>query len=497
MPRFLLPLLFALTIPLASGQCQAPRRYVIYLHGRIVEEGGRRPTSSTFGTYEYDAILDSLRRAGFTVLSDQRSPGIGADSFATHVVQQVDSLLRLGVPARTITVIGFSKGGAIAILASSRLQNRAISFVFMGACGSWAFERPDIRVTGRLLSLYETSDSLGISCAPLFARKGAGSQVREIPLSLGLGHGTFFQPRSAWLTPAIMWARGQTAPVSAPTPIDWSQEDSSRIAFLMAHGREYASLPVIVLAPVDSLDPVWLARFTDSLAGGVRGLKSLIGGPYRWQRIGSRPIRFYFSPDRFVSHADGRGGVFISLNRVRQRDAPFLHEAAHELLVPPPPFYPFEYPDSLAEERAAAGFPFWLSEGLPDYLAQTTATATGFPEGDVFAIGGLAKVDSVCVARLATSSRQAEIRARVGRPGRLEALFTSDRAEVAPAYYACSQSFTKHVVARLGLPAVVALFPRIPTGAWRDALEAAAGEPLERLRRAWLMALGLTPGRND
>jgi hypothetical protein len=283
----------------------------------------------------------------------------------------------------------------------------------------------------------------------------------------------------------------------APTPIDWSEEDSARVAFLTAHGRALASPPVIVWAPVDSLDPQWLAAFTDSLAAGVAGLRALIGGPFTWQRLGSRPIRFYFSPGRFVSHADGRDGVFISLERVRKRDAPFLHEAAHELLVPPAPFYPFEYPDSLTEERVAGGFPFWLSEGLPDYLAQTTAVATGFPEGDVFAIGGLAKADSVCAARLAGSGRQAEIRDKVGRPGRLEALFTTDRGEVAPVYYACSQSFTAHVVGRLGLPAVVALFPRIPAGTWVAALESDAGEPLENLRREWLTALGLTPGAND
>jgi pimeloyl-ACP methyl ester carboxylesterase len=181
--------------------------YLIYLHGRIVEEKGRRPTDPTFGTYEYDAILDSLRRAGFTVLSDQRPPGIGVDSSATRLVRQVDSLLALGVPPQAITIMGFSRGGAIAILASSRLKNPAISFVFMGACGPWAFERPDLHVTGRLLSIYETSDSLGVSCAPLFARRGPGSQVQEVALSLGLGHGTFFQPRSAWLTPALAWAR--------------------------------------------------------------------------------------------------------------------------------------------------------------------------------------------------------------------------------------------------------------------------------------------------
>lgn len=194
----------------ASGRGQAPPRYVIYLHAKIVEEeGSRRPTDPIFGVYEYDAILDSLRHSGLAVLSDQRPSGTDSDSFATHVARQVDSLLKLGVPPQGITVIGFSKGGWIAMLASSRLQNPAISFVFIGACGPWAFEKPDLHVTGRLLSLYEASDSLGVSCAPVFARQGPSSQVQEIRLSLGLGHGTFFQARPAWLTPAIAWAQGR------------------------------------------------------------------------------------------------------------------------------------------------------------------------------------------------------------------------------------------------------------------------------------------------
>lgn len=262
----------------------------------------------------------------------------------------------------------------------------------------------------------------------------------------------------------IALANAGRAQVPPPAAIDWSADDSARVAFLQAHGRAYRRPSVIVWAPVDSVDPVWLASFTDSLAAGVTSLRSLIGGPHPWQRIQSGPIRFYFSPDRFVSHADGSGGVFISIHRVRNRTAPFLHEAAHELLEPHPPFVPFDYPDSVARERAAARFPFWLNEGLPDYLAQTTAAATGFPEGDVFEVGGLAKVDSVCAARLAASDRQTEIRDRVGRTGRLEALFTTARAEVAPVFYACSQSFTKYVVARIGLPSVVKLFPGFPTG---------------------------------
>ena len=64
-------------------------------------------------------------------------------------------------------------------------------------------------------------------------------------------------------------------------------------------------------------------------------------------------------------------------------------------------------------------------------------------------------------------------------------------------YYACSQSFTKHVVARLGLPAVLALFPRIPNGTWRAALDFASGKPLEETRRKWLKTLGLAPEPKD
>ena len=158
-----------------------------------------------FGVYEYDAILDSLRHAGLVVLSEQRPPKANSDSFAARVAHQVDSLIRLGVSPRAITVAGFSKGGWIAILASARLKNPELSYVFMGACGPWAFG-PDLHVSGRLLSLYETSDSLGVSCAPMFAHRSPGSSIEEIALSLGLGHGTFFQPRSAWLAPVIAWA---------------------------------------------------------------------------------------------------------------------------------------------------------------------------------------------------------------------------------------------------------------------------------------------------
>ncbi|HET8633160.1 MAG TPA: hypothetical protein VFL88_03375 [Gemmatimonadales bacterium] len=200
--------LLALTAGCASRPA-APPRYIIYSHGKIVETEGRRPTDPAYGVYEYDAILDTMRQAGFEVLSDQRGPNANSDSAASRIAHQVDSLLALGVAPQDITVIGFSKGGWIAILASSRLQNPQLNFVFMGACGPWSNDPADLHVSGRMLSLIETSDTLGVSCAPMFTRKSANSVSREVALSLGLGHGTFYQPRTAWLAPGLAWARGE------------------------------------------------------------------------------------------------------------------------------------------------------------------------------------------------------------------------------------------------------------------------------------------------
>lgn len=283
------------------------------------------------------------------------------------------------------------------------------------------------------------------------------------------------------------------AQASPPARLDWWADDSANIAFVTTHGRAWSGRNAIVWAPTDSLDATWLAAFSDSLDRGLGWLKAFMGAPYDWQRIANRPVVFYLSPGRFISHASGQDAVFISLTRIRQRDAPTLHEASHELLAPAVPFSPWEYPDSATEELVAAHFPFWLNEGLPDYLAQATSAATGIHEGDVFDIGGLGLVDSVCAARLSASPRRAEILEKVGGEGRLEALNTTERGEVAPVFYACSQSLTKYLVDRIGIRPTVLLMPAVKANSWQVQLEIAAGQSLAAFRDAWLVRIGLAP----
>jgi dienelactone hydrolase len=179
--------------------------HVIYLHGRIVEEKGARPTDERFGVYEYQQILDVFAATGATVIAEQRPQGTDFMRFGAHVAEQVRALLAAGVPPERIAVVGFSKGGGIAIIAAALLADPRIRFVFLGACGDWLNDRSDVNVGGRILSVYEASDELGTSCQPLFTRATAPGEHREVVIQTGAGHGAFFRPRAEWITPTFEW----------------------------------------------------------------------------------------------------------------------------------------------------------------------------------------------------------------------------------------------------------------------------------------------------
>ncbi|HEU4556886.1 MAG TPA: alpha/beta hydrolase [Longimicrobium sp.] len=186
-------------------------RYLIYLHGRIVEEQGSRPTDERFGTYEYQQILDTLAASGAEVIAEQRPRGTDFRAFGAHVADQVRRLQAAGVPPERIAVVGFSKGGAIAMIASALLKEPRLTFVLLAPCGDWVKGRDDVDVRGRILSIYEASDELGTSCEPLFAQASAPGEHREVRIATGAGHGAFFRPRAEWLTPTLQWVESRQA----------------------------------------------------------------------------------------------------------------------------------------------------------------------------------------------------------------------------------------------------------------------------------------------
>jgi hypothetical protein len=100
-------------------------------------------------------------------------------------------------------VIGFSKGGGLAIRTSARLKNDRVSFVFLAACSG----NDDLDVHGRILSIYESSDDVGRSCAQLFAGSKSPGERKEIRIETGGGHGAFYRPRPEWTAPVLAWIK--------------------------------------------------------------------------------------------------------------------------------------------------------------------------------------------------------------------------------------------------------------------------------------------------
>lgn len=190
---------------LAAEPEPASRGWLLYLHGAILEAGDRRPTHPERGTYEYDEILATLASTGLVVISELRGP-TEPETYARHVADEVRSLIDAGVAPERITVVGFSKGGGIALLANQDLMRDDVAFVFIASCGPW-LDRRSLSLHGRLLSIFEESDSLGSSCADAVARSSTEPEAfEEIETHLGGGHGAFFRPQSAWIEPVLAWA---------------------------------------------------------------------------------------------------------------------------------------------------------------------------------------------------------------------------------------------------------------------------------------------------
>lgn len=181
-------------------------RFLIYLHGAIIERAGVRPTHPKFGVYEYQKIVEAFAERGFVVISEARPNGTDGMFYAATVADQVRALINGGVPPEHITVVGFSKGGGIAIAASSMLANDDVNFVFMAACNPWLDSHPEIVGRGRMLSLRESSDELAGSCESFFGRSPSPHDQSELLLELGGGHGAFYRPRPEWIDPVVEWA---------------------------------------------------------------------------------------------------------------------------------------------------------------------------------------------------------------------------------------------------------------------------------------------------
>lgn len=186
------------------------QRYIIYLHGRIIETEGIDPVSPRFGQYEYRRITVALAQGNADVIADVRHGDTDVFEYTETLALKIEDMIAQGVRADHITVAGFSKGGYMTLLTANALQNPSLRYVAMAGCVEGIVDGSDTNadgLQGAMLSLVDEADDLGFSCAPLFARNTHLSQTQDITFSEGTGHGVFYRADQRWIDAVFMWSQ--------------------------------------------------------------------------------------------------------------------------------------------------------------------------------------------------------------------------------------------------------------------------------------------------
>lgn len=196
---------FAVLFRTSASVAAENETYVFYLHGQIIENAGPRPIHPEWGLYDYPAIVEALAAQGATVISEVRARNTNIFEYAGVTVSQIEALIARGADPSQIIVVGFSKGGIIATQVSSFLRRPEIRYALLAACINWAPQFPHLRLSGRVLSVIETSDVVASSCRPFAEREDGPVSFSEIEISTGKNHAAFYLPRDEWLTPVMQW----------------------------------------------------------------------------------------------------------------------------------------------------------------------------------------------------------------------------------------------------------------------------------------------------
>ncbi|MCP4124965.1 MAG: hypothetical protein GY751_24750 [Bacteroidetes bacterium] len=213
----IIALVFVVTGSIGSAaEKSSDAQYLIYLHGWIIQEQqDPRPEHSKFGYYELDEIVKTFRDQGFIVSSEIRPKTATELDAADKVVLQITELLKSGVPANRITVVGGSMGAGIALIASTRLENADVRFALLGTCLSasidWLLEHEGKGPCGKILSFREASDQYTSKCSAYEEDLDALPllHAREIILNTELDHGFLFTPLPEWVQPILEWVTAE------------------------------------------------------------------------------------------------------------------------------------------------------------------------------------------------------------------------------------------------------------------------------------------------
>ncbi len=189
----------------------ASEKYVFYSHGFIVEGTNPTPNNERWGVYEFPAIKASLSDSEYNLIAYHRAKGTEPFAHAKLLADDVRKLLKNGVIANNITIMGFSRGAFITSIASHYLAETPVNTVLLAGCGRIISSKYSaIQANGDLLSVYEKSDGAS-TCKKLKDRSANLKSFEEISISTGKEHGAFYRPIPQWIVPVKRWIKEKSS----------------------------------------------------------------------------------------------------------------------------------------------------------------------------------------------------------------------------------------------------------------------------------------------
>lgn len=180
-------------------------KYVFYLHGSAEESDGDNE--------KYQAAVDAISSSVDNVISEIRGD-TDPNSYAEKIKMQVNTLLSKGVPAKNISVTGFSKGSIIALATAGAINNPNVNYVLLAGCSEDLNDKYSVdptKAAGRILSIYDSGDEKFESCDGTL-KPSAKLKFEEVDLDSGKGHKIFRIPKEKfieqWRDPLIEWING-------------------------------------------------------------------------------------------------------------------------------------------------------------------------------------------------------------------------------------------------------------------------------------------------
>ncbi|CAM3594551.1 hypothetical protein FLGE108171_05045 [Flavobacterium gelidilacus] len=192
-----------------NSKVQNDKKYIYYLHGRIIEIQGKNAVSEEFGKYEFDKIVEALKDTNSVIIAEVRTEDVDYLQYANKVSKEIDSLIKLGIKSNNITIIGASKGAIIASNISS-ININPINYVFLAGNNDYQEEHNDWKFHGQVLCFYDDSDTIAGKNYDYWKNKSNfTTKFEQIKIDKKLGHGFLYKPYKEWVEPTKKWIHEQ------------------------------------------------------------------------------------------------------------------------------------------------------------------------------------------------------------------------------------------------------------------------------------------------